>query len=343
MGILAAPVWLVTTLGLCLLIGLVAQRLLGLRLGPFRMVLTGLFALIVGPMIFLALLRDQIPALEPGMDPATAPAPDATTAWFALLAVILTMLASMSFIVIVEAFVPLGSLPPATVWGRGIRGRFRRARRYWQIVWLSLRHGLAPYVRGTRARNLAVPSGRSQFGRALTDTLNAGGVTFVKLGQLLSTRRDVLSPEIVAELERLQDDAAPVPWPDVERVLVEELGAPVDQVFASFDPEPLASASVGQVHTARLHTGADVVVKVQRPGIHPIVERDLDIAIRLPPGGADRWGSARWPRAWPHRYAKSSTTGWRPRTSVRSPVRCRPTRVCAYPSRIRPCPPAGCS
>lgn len=137
-----------------------------------------------------------------------------------------------------------------------------------------------------------MPSGRSQFGQALADTLNAGGVTFVKLGQLLSTRRDVLSPEIVSHLERLQDDATPVPWPDVERVLVDELGAPVDHVFASFDPEPLAAASVGQVHAARLRSGKEVVVKVQRPGIRPSVERDLDIAVRLAVRleSATRWG-----------------------------------------------------
>jgi ubiquinone biosynthesis protein len=115
----------------------------------------------------------------------------------------------------------------------------------------------------------------------LRSTLNAGGVTFVKMGQILSTRPDVLPHEITTELARLQDDADPVPWPDVEQVLVTELGAPVAEVFAEFDRTPLAAASVGQVHAARLHDGTEVVVKVQRPGIRPVVERDLDIAARL--------------------------------------------------------------
>lgn len=307
MGILAAPIAFAALLGVSLLIGLAAQRLLGLRLGPVRMVLAGFFALIVGPLIFFALLRDHVPEMGPGADPSTVATPDAAAVWFGLLAAVLTMLASMIFLVVMEAFVPLGSVPPARVWGRGLRGRFRRARRYWQIVWLSLRHGLGPYVRGTRNRNLEVPSGRSQFGRALANTLNAGGVTFVKLGQLLSTRRDVLSPEIVAELERLQDDAAPVPWPAVERVLVEELGGPVEGVFASFDQEPLAAASVGQVHAARLRSGASVVVKVQRPGIHPVVERDLDIAVRLAVRleSATRWGRSMGVRTLAHGLAAS--------------------------------------
>src|SRR5690625_807164 len=293
MEFLTAPIWFFSTVALCLLIGLAAQRLLGLRLGPFRMIIAGIFALVIGPAIFLGLLSDRIPALvDPSVDPATLPEPDVSTTWFVLLAAILTMLASMAFLVVMEAFVPLGSLPPAVVWGRGLRGRFRRGARYWQIVWLSLRHGLGPYIRGNRGRNLEVPSGRTQFGRALADTLNAGGVTFVKLGQLMATRRDALAPEIITELERLQDDAAPVAWTDVERVLTDELRSPIDHVFTSIDHAPLASASVGQVHAARLLDGTDVVVKVQRPGIRPVVEQDLDIAVRVAIRleSATRWG-----------------------------------------------------
>ena len=187
----------------------------------------------------------------------------------------------MIFLVLIEAFVPLGSLPPPLVWGRGIRGRLARARRYWQIVAVGLRNGLGPFVRETRRRALDDPAGRRHLGVALRNTLNAAGVTFVKLGQILSTRRDLLPSEIIDELSTLQDRAEPVPWPEVQAVLESELGGPADDLFATFDREPLAAASVGQVHAARLRSGADVVVKVQRPGIHPIVERDLDIAQRL--------------------------------------------------------------
>ncbi|WP_207781934.1 ABC1 kinase family protein [Phytoactinopolyspora limicola] len=259
-----------------LIAGLAAQRLLGIRLGPVRLLVTGAFALAVGPLIMLGIMR---PLGLPTDDHDAIP--EAAAFWFLLLAVVCTILAAMAFIVVIEAFAPLGSIPPALVWGRGLRGRIKRARRYWQIIGLAIRHGLGPYIRGGRDRALAVPSGRAEFGRALAATLNRGGVTFVKMGQLLATRRDVLSPEIVSELSRLQDDATPVPWADIEAVLLQELGGPIDEVFASIDPEPLGAASVGQVHVAQLRSGDEVVVKIQRPGIRPVVERDLDIAGRL--------------------------------------------------------------
>ena len=108
-----------------------------------------------------------------------------------------------------------------------------------------------------------------------------GGVTFVKLGQVLSTRRDLLPAEFTGELSRLQDDAAGVPWPAVEQVLQSELGAEVNEVFASFDRTPIAAASIAQAHAATLMSGARVVVKVCRPDVSQTVDRDLDITGRL--------------------------------------------------------------
>ncbi|PSL01319.1 ubiquinone biosynthesis protein [Haloactinopolyspora alba] len=276
MHLLTLPFALAFGLGVALLIGLAAQRLLGVRLGLFRLLLTGVFAMSVGPLIVYAMLTEFVaPADELTRQNGS------TAFWFVLLAAVCTILSSMAFLVIIEAFVPLGSIPPALVWGRGLLGRLKRSRRYWQIVGIAMRHGLGSYVRGTRDRALDVPSGRAQLGRSLATTMNAGGVTFVKIGQILATRRDLLPAEVAAELAKLQDQATPVPWPDVRAVVEAELGAPVDQVFAEFDPQPLGAASVGQVHAARLRTGAEVVVKVQRPGIRPVVERDLDIAARL--------------------------------------------------------------
>ncbi|TDD98223.1 ABC1 kinase family protein [Jiangella asiatica] len=287
MDLLAFPFVATFTVITVLIFGLLAQRLLGVRLGLFRLLLTGAFALVVGPMIMYAMMGQF--TIAPGeFDQSQGP----VAFWFALLGGVCTILASMAFLVVIEAFVPMGSLPPPLVWGRGLFARMRRTRRYWQIVGIAMRHGLGSYVRGTRDDALDAPSGRSQLGRALATTLNAGGVTFVKLGQILATRRDVLPAEVAAELSRLQDDAAPVPWSQIEPVLVSELGAPVEDVFAEFSPQPLAAASVGQVHLARLHTGAEVVVKVQRPGIRPVVERDLDIAARLAArlDTGTRWG-----------------------------------------------------
>lgn len=274
MQLITVPIAIVTGFLTALIFGLIAQRLLGIRLGAVRLVAAGTFAIIVNGPLTIAFLGDYRDAPPAGAEIATALA-------LSLLAIATTILASMIFLVLIEAFVPLGSLPPPLVWGRGLRGRLARARRYWQIVAIGLRNGLGPFVRETRRRTLDDSGGRRHLGVALRNTLNAAGVTFVKLGQILSTRRDLLPPEIVDELSQLQDRAEPVPWPGVQAVLEAELGGRAEEIFASFDNEPLAAASVGQVHAARLRSGADVVVKVQRPGIRPVVERDLDIAQRL--------------------------------------------------------------
>ena len=103
------------------------------------------------------------------------------------------------------------------------------------------------------------------------------GPTFIKLGQLLSTRADLLSPDYRAELARLQDAAPAVPSDLIEEIVERELHAPADTAFARFDGPPLACASVGQAHTATLHDGTDVVVKVRRPNVVEDMERDLEI------------------------------------------------------------------
>src|SRR5436189_427009 len=101
------------------------------------------------------------------------------------------------------------------------------------------------------------------------------GPTFVKFGQLLSTRPDVLPPDIIAELRGLQDDVRPVPLADVEQVIEEDLGLTIQQLFSEFDERPVAAASIGQVHRATLPNGRRVAVKVQRPGAPRQIEADL--------------------------------------------------------------------
>jgi len=107
------------------------------------------------------------------------------------------------------------------------------------------------------------------------------GTTFVKVGQILSTRTDVLPSEYTRELAKLQDSLKPISFDLVEEVVKEELGKPVAQLFAHFEPEPLGVASIGQAHGAKLEDGTDVVVKVQKPGVFEQVSRDMDILRHL--------------------------------------------------------------
>ena len=107
------------------------------------------------------------------------------------------------------------------------------------------------------------------------------GTTFIKLGQILSTRADLLPPEYLAELTKLQDSAPPVAFEEIQQTVVTELGRPIEQIFAQFDPAPLAAASIGQAHAATLFDGTEVVVKVRRPGVVEQVNEDLEILKEL--------------------------------------------------------------
>jgi predicted unusual protein kinase regulating ubiquinone biosynthesis (AarF/ABC1/UbiB family) len=111
--------------------------------------------------------------------------------------------------------------------------------------------------------------------RRVREALEELGPTFAKLGQLLSTRLDLISPEMAAELARLQDDVTPLPQSQVAEVLERELGVPLEDVFTSFDPAPLAAGTIAQVHRATLPTGERVVVKVQRPNAGRQIRQDL--------------------------------------------------------------------
>jgi ubiquinone biosynthesis protein len=121
--------------------------------------------------------------------------------------------------------------------------------------------------------------GRLTVPQRLRRTLEELGATYIKLGQLMSGRADLLPPDYIEELSKLLDSAPPVAADEIRGVVESELGAPVETLFASFDDEPIASASIGQVHRATLFDGQEVVVKVQRPGIEAVVEADLDLLL----------------------------------------------------------------
>jgi ubiquinone biosynthesis protein len=107
------------------------------------------------------------------------------------------------------------------------------------------------------------------------------GPIYIKLGQLVSTRRDFLDPELADELQALQDNVPPFPMPPIEAVVTAALGAPADEFFASIDSQPLASASIAQVYGATLLDGSEVVIKVVRPGIEAVVRSDIRLLKRL--------------------------------------------------------------
>ena len=152
-----------------------------------------------------------------------------------------------------------------------------------EIAQVAARHGFGYFLRRNRLDDLAhggtdgaIAAG-SDRGRRLREMLDELGPTFVKFGQLLSTRPDVIPPDIVAELRSLQDDVSSVPVKQIRDVVEAELGLTIDRAFLEFDLPPIASASIGQVHRAVLPDGQDVVVKVQRPMAASQIEADIGL------------------------------------------------------------------
>jgi predicted unusual protein kinase regulating ubiquinone biosynthesis (AarF/ABC1/UbiB family) len=146
---------------------------------------------------------------------------------------------------------------------------------------LLVRHGRSDVVSGVGFDEFLVederPAGDQDGAASLADDLEAMGPTYIKLGQLLSTRVDLLPPAYTEALTRLQDDVTPFGFEEVRRIVEDELGFSIRHGFESFDEEPLAAASLGQVHRAVLRSGRDVVVKVQRPGIREVVRDDMEL------------------------------------------------------------------
>jgi len=156
--------------------------------------------------------------------------------------------------------------------------RWENLARFSQIGRVLVRHGFGfvfDVRRERREKRGAEEVLAPNFGVRLRRTLDDLGPTFVKFGQVLSTRPDVIPESILSELQKLQNTAAPIPLEQALRVIEEELGVPVEKLFAAFDPVQLGSASIGQVYRAWLRSGEAVAVKVQRPGARGRVEADL--------------------------------------------------------------------
>lgn len=131
------------------------------------------------------------------------------------------------------------------------------------------------------------------LGERLRSTLEELGPIFVKFGQILSTRRDLLPDDISEELAHLQDRVSPFPAEQARAVIEKSYRRPVEEIFAEFSAEPLAAASIAQVHAARLHSGEDVVVKVLRPGVGKRIQKDLEVMYLLAGLAEDYWSEGR--------------------------------------------------
>lgn len=170
---------------------------------------------------------------------------------------------------------------------------YRHVNRYRQILAVLFKYGFGDLVdrlhvgRYVELGAQILKKGRAEPVEALTRperirrSLEELGPTFIKLGQILSTRPDLVPVEIVTELAKLQDSVEPFPFEKAQELIERELGAPAGSFFIDIVPKPLAAASIAQVHRARLCSGEEVVIKVQRPGIEQLVSVDLEILLHL--------------------------------------------------------------
>ncbi|MDK2893017.1 AarF/ABC1/UbiB kinase family protein [Methanohalophilus sp.] len=174
----------------------------------------------------------------------------------------------------------------------GLLRRYSMVKRYGKIVDVLVKYGFGYFVDQMGLQSWS--RFKSRFGKAgkaenfvgssperARKALEELGPTYVKFGQLLSMRQDLVPEEYAKELSKLQNRVSPFPFEDVEARIRSEFGVPISELFAEFDREPIAAASIGQVHSAKLYTGEKVAVKIQRPAIRKIVDADLDIMYSL--------------------------------------------------------------
>ncbi|KTS83600.1 hypothetical protein NS183_15455 [Microbacterium testaceum] len=256
------------------LVGFVARRILGTAVGWPRSIVVGLLVFFVGVPVAEWTLRQ------------TGTSPDAAGnvgLWLALIALAIAWAFAIGVAALVasEAIFPTRPLPnPVDLVRAALRQR-KRTRRYLEILAIASRHGVGWLFHGGHARVEQELSTAEERANAIVATINDAGVSFVKLGQVLSTRRDLIPEPYLSALSTLQTKATTLPWETVREVIETDLGTSIDEVYAEVDRAPLAAASVAQVHRARLLDGTEVVVKVQRPAARAQVEADADIIGRL--------------------------------------------------------------
>ncbi|WP_165423038.1 ABC1 kinase family protein [Ktedonosporobacter rubrisoli] len=245
-------------------------RLLGLRITFLRGLLTAVFGLSCGTALAMI-----------GFRAGNGLSATITSLGF----LIFPLLTTMAFMVLGELLIRPGSLihlqgqlmkPPHPL--RAIKLRFARMRRYMQIASIIARNGLSSYFSSSTPTQ---PVRTSKLAVSFRKTLQEAGGVFVKMGQVLSTRPDLLPAEMIKELSQLQDRVEPASHGQIMQLLEEELGPMLQSSIAHIDSDPMAAASIAQVYHAKLSSGEQVVLKVQRPGIQTLVERDIDILFQV--------------------------------------------------------------
>lgn len=259
------------------LLAFLSRRLLGVPVGWPRLIIVSLLAgLSISGVLFW--VADQSHMIDRASDDlnASVGVPEALflTAFVILIWVITGPVALLGL----EIIAPTGTLRGPIEILRDLPARYRRSRRYASVLRIASKHGLSRYLGGGRR---AKGGSANTVGTRLRFALTEGGVTFVKLGQMMATRPDLVGPEMAAELSSLQADVPAEPWARVRATIEAETKRPISEVFASIDEVPLAAASVGQVYQATLLDGSEVVVKVQRSGAEALTKADLDIITRL--------------------------------------------------------------
>ncbi|MDN5726003.1 MAG: AarF/UbiB family protein [Propionibacteriales bacterium] len=272
-----AVVWVVAALINAGLLGLLSRRLLGTPVGwPRTFLISLVVSSVAGPVVAAAWRALGVAELRTMPAGGYVPAPVLIMSGVTILIVAWIVVLQVIVMVILEAFAPTGSLPGPIQLLRSMPARRVRAKRYLAIIGILAKHGLAGYLR-PRART----ESPARVARALREAMTDAGVTFVKLGQMLATRPDVVPSAFVAEFSSLHSAVPAEPWDMIRPVVERELGRGVDEVFTDVDPTPLAAASVAQIHAATLLDGTAVVIKVQRPRARAQAAADLDILDQL--------------------------------------------------------------
>ena len=262
---------LFTALPVMLLVAVIAGRLLGVRRSFSATVASGVIGWLAGATLSLVIAHSE------------------GNAGFTRNLWLFSTFFAMSTTAWIELLAKPGALARARTGLASVPRPFRTARlasqrlgRYAQISRIAVRYGFGSTLGlGDADVDEQGAAGKAPVAVRVRRALEECGGLFVKLGQVLSTRSDLLPDHVVAELSRLQDRVAQEPRHAMQAVVEEDLGGPVETLFAEFDWHPVAAASIGQAYKARLHSGEPVIVKVQRPGIAAAVERDVGVLLEL--------------------------------------------------------------